>query len=242
MILLLISFIGGILTVLAPCVLPLLPVIVGGTITGGVNRARAYTVVASLGVSVILFTLLLKVSSAFINVPPYWWQWISGVILIGFGIVSVFPEFWERLGFVDSINRSSNRVIATGFNKQSLIGDVLVGAALGPVFSTCSPTYFVILAIVLPACFLMGFVDLLAYTLGLVLTLLLVALVGQRLVEKLGFASDTHGWLRRSIGILFILVGVLVFSGLEIQIERWLLAHVFDITTIEQGLLHKQNM
>ena len=58
MLLFLIAFIAGVLTVLAPCVLPLLPVIVGGSVSGGVNRARAYTVALSLGVSVILFTLL----------------------------------------------------------------------------------------------------------------------------------------------------------------------------------------
>lgn len=242
MILLLISFIAGVLTVLAPCVLPLLPVIVGGTITGGMNRARAYVVVAALGVSVILFTLLLKVSSVFINIPPYWWQWISGGILIGFGVVTIFPELWEKIGFVNAVSRSSNRVIASGYQKQSMVGDILVGAALGPVFSTCSPTYFVILATVLPTSFATGFIDLLAYTLGLVLTLLLIALLGQRLVEKLGFASDTHGWLRRAIGVLFLVVGVLVFTGGEVQIESWLLSHVFDITTIEQGLLHAQGM
>ena len=48
MILFIVAFISGVLTVLAPCILPLLPVIVGGSITGGVNRKRAYVVSASL--------------------------------------------------------------------------------------------------------------------------------------------------------------------------------------------------
>lgn len=242
MILLLISFIAGILTVLAPCVLPLLPVIVGGTVTGGVNRARAYTVVASLGASVILFTLLLKASAVFIDIPQYWWQWISGGILIAFGAVSAVPELWEKIGFVGLMSRGSNKALAIGYQKQSFVGDVLVGAALGPVFSTCSPTYFVILATVLPASFFTGLVDLLAYSAGLCLTLLLVALLGQRVVEKLGFASDTHGTLRRAIGVLFIVVGLLVFTGAQAQIEAWLLEHVFDITRLEQGLLRAQGM
>lgn len=237
MILLLISFIAGVLTVLAPCVLPLLPVIVGGTIAGGVNRTRAYTVVAALGVSIIFFTLLLKVSTAFINIPQYVWEWISGGILIGFGIITLFPGLWGRLWFVGAVNRSSNALVAEGFQKQSRWGDVLVGAALGPVFSACSPTYFVILATVLPASFYMGLIDLFAYTAGLALTLLLIALTGQRLVAKLGIAADTHGWFRRSMGVFFIVVGVVIFAGYEKRIELWVLSHVFDITVIEQKLL-----
>src|SRR3989344_3653248 len=141
MVLLLISFIAGVLTVLAPCVLPLLPVIVGGSITEGVNRRRAFVISLSLGMSVVLFTLLLKVSSVLINIPQSAWQWFSGGILIAFGVVMLYPSLWDSLGFVNILNRSSNEALAAGYKKNSLWGDVLMGAALGPVFASCSPTY-----------------------------------------------------------------------------------------------------
>ena len=113
-----------------------------------------------------------------------------------------------------------------------------MGAALGPVFASCSPTYFVILATVLPASFGMGLLDLSAYALGLVLILLLVAFIGQRVVDKLGIASDPRGWFKRSVGILLVVVGILVFTGYLKTIEAWVLSNVFDVTTIEQRLLH----
>src|ERR1700690_3519950 len=111
MLLFLISFVAGILTVLAPCVLPLLPVIVGGSLTTGSLR-RAYTICLSLGGSVIVFTLLLKASTAFINVPQSFWEWFSGGVLILFGIVMLFPALWDNLGFVNLLNRSSNKALA----------------------------------------------------------------------------------------------------------------------------------
>lgn len=237
MLLLIVAFISGVLTVLAPCILPLLPVIVGGSITGGVDRRRAYVVSASLGVSVIVFTLVLKVSTAFIGIPQEVWQWVSGGILVALGIATIFPALWERLPLLNSVSIGSNRVMSQGYMKQSVVGDILVGTALGPVFTTCSPTYFVILATVLPAGFFMGFVDLLAYTAGLTLTLLLIALIGQRLVDRLGLASDPRGWFRRSMGALFILIGVLIFTGMQRDVEAWLLDHVFDVTAFEQKLL-----
>src|SRR5690348_12917062 len=143
MILFLISFIAGVLTAIAPCVLPLLPVIVGGSVATG-ERNRVYTISISLGVSVILFTLLLKASTAFISVPQIFWELFSGVILVLFGLVMVFPRLWDNLGFVNTLNRSSNRLLASGYQKNSFLGDAIMGAALGPVFSSCSPTYFVI--------------------------------------------------------------------------------------------------
>jgi cytochrome c biogenesis protein CcdA/peroxiredoxin len=236
MILFLISFIAGVLTVLAPCVLPLLPVIVGGSLTTGSMR-RAYTICIALGASVIVFTLLLKASTAFINVPQSFWEWFSGGILILFGVVMIFPRLWDNLGFVNLLNRSSNKALAAGYQKNSLWGDMLMGASLGPVFSSCSPTYFVILATVLPASFGMGFLDLLAYAVGLSGFLFIIAALGQRLVDRLGVAINPEGWFRRGIGILFVIVGLGVLTGAEANLEAWLLNRGFDVTVVEQYLL-----
>ena len=236
MLLLLISFIAGVLTVLAPCVLPLLPVIVGGSLSTG-SRRRAYTICLALGGSVIVFTLLLKASTIFINVPPAFWQWFSGGILVLFGVLMIFPRLWDNLGFVNLLNRSSNKALAVGYQQNSMWGDLVMGAALGPVFSSCSPTYFVILATVLPASFAMGFVDLLAYAIGLSGFLFIIAIAGQRLVDRLGVTINPEGWFRRGIGILFLVVGLGVFTGTEARVEIWLLNNGFDVTMIEQHLL-----
>ncbi len=241
MILFLISFVAGVLTAIAPCVLPLLPVIVGGSIASssaqGSGRTRAITSAGSLGISVIVFTLLLKVSTAFINVPQTAWHVISAAILIGFGIVMVFPQIWDRLGFVNKMNMRGNKLLATGYKQNSFWGDALMGAALGPVFASCSPTYFVILATVLPASFLMGLADLFAYAVGLSGFLLLIALAGQRLVDRLGVATLPGGWFRRSLGVIFIIVGLAVGTGAEARLEAYLLNNGFDFSFIEQRLL-----
>ena len=66
MFLLFVSFIAGVLTVLAPCILPLLPVIIGGAAQNH-ERRNPYIITASLAVAVVLFTLLLKFSTLLIN-------------------------------------------------------------------------------------------------------------------------------------------------------------------------------
>lgn len=67
------AFAAGILTVAAPCVLPLLPVVVGGAMVraGDERRARwrPFIIAGSLVISVVLFTLLLKATTALLGIP-----------------------------------------------------------------------------------------------------------------------------------------------------------------------------
>lgn len=239
MTLLLISFIAGVLTVLAPCILPLLPVIIGSSV-GARSKATPYIVIGSLAVSILLFTYLLKASTALIEIPPSVWTYLSGGILFGFGLVLLFPKIWEKLPFLGKASTDANKLMGTGLQKKSIWGDVLIGAALGPVFSTCSPTYFVILATVLPASFFLGTVYLLVYLAGLVLVLLLIAKLGQKFTNKLQFAANSNGWFKKAIGALFIVVGIFIISGLDKKLETAVLdSGYFDVTRIEQGLLDR---
>ncbi len=246
MILFIISFIAGILTVLAPCILPLLPVIIGGSLSSdtldtGFNKKKAFTIIISLGVSVILFTLLLKASTLFITIPEYVWKWISGGIILFFGVITLFPSLWES-SFLTTLSTKSNMLMGTGLKKKSFWGDVIIGASLGPVFSTCSPTYFIVLATVLPVSPVLGMLYLLAYTVGLCLALLFVSVVGQKIISYLGIAADPKGWFKKVLGVLFLLVGIAIIGGFDKKIQLFLIdAGIFDITKIEQGLLQKNN-
>jgi len=237
MILILISFVGGVLTVLAPCILPLLPVIIGGSLTSGVNRAKVFRIIGSLGVSVIAFTLLLKASTLLIDIPQSAWQWVSGSIIILLGIVTLFPSLWESEALAKMSGRF-NQMLGRGSMKDNAGGDILMGVALGPVFSTCSPTYFIVIATVLPAQPIVGLLYLLAYTTGLCLSLLAISLIGQRIVGKLGVAADSRGWFKRVLAIIFILVGIAIIGGLDKKSQIWILDNgFFDVTQIEQKLL-----
>src|SRR3989338_6476772 len=232
-----IAFIAGLLTVLAPCILPLLPVVIGSSAAGR-SRSTPYVVVGSLALSIIAFTYFLKASTAFIIVPPSVWMYLSGGILVVFGLVLLFPGWWEKLPGLAQLSAGSNKMVGVGYQRRGFWGDALVGAALGPVFSTCSPTYFVILASVLPASFALGTLYLFAYTLGLSLMLLLIALLGRRFTGKLSAFSDSKGWFKRSIGIVFLLIGIAIASGYEKKLETKILdSGFFDITKIEHRIL-----
>jgi hypothetical protein len=78
----------------------------------------------------------------------------------------------------------------------------------------------------------------LAYIAGLVLVLILIAHLGQKLTAKLQFAATSGGWFKKVIGILFIIVGIFIISGLDKQLQTKVLdSGYFDITQVEERLL-----
>lgn len=229
MTLLILSFIAGVLTVAAPCILPLLPIIVGGSVLETANDKpernwlRPLVIAASLALSIIIFTLVLKATTALLGVPQVIWQILSGVIVMLLGINILWPELWERLVIVNKLNLSSNRRLSKSFASKTAGRDMLIGFSLGPVFASCSPTYALIVAAVLPASFIKGFVYLIAYAIGLAGTLLVIAFAGQAVVTKLKWLSNPHGWFRRTIGIIFIIVGLTVLLGFDKKIQSFVL-------------------
>ncbi len=242
MLFLALSFLAGVLSVFAACVLPLLPVIVGGSLAAGGQRRRMYVIVGSLALSVVAFTLLLKASTVLIGVPEEFWRYISGGILVALGVLMVFPALWAKIPGVNALNMESNKLLTSGYQRGGFWGDAIMGAALGPVFASCSPTYFIILATVLPATPVLGTVYLVAYALGLAGALLAVAILGEKLVGWLGITLDPSGKFFKGIGIVLVVVGLLVFTGYMKKIETYLVERGFDATFLELKLLGGDEM
>jgi len=236
-----ISILAGVFTVLAPCILPLLPVVIGASEEGskGISR-RAFTVIGSLSVSVIAFTLLLKASTFLIDIPQMFWNSFSGIVIILVGIAILFPSVWVKVPYINKLSVFSNKAVGTGYQKKSYKGDILIGFALGPVFTTCSPTYLFIIATVLPATFFVGFIYLIGFTVGLALSLLLIAYFGQKIVNKITARMQTASRIKQVFGVLIIMVGVAVLTGYDKKIETLILDSGYGATIqLEDSLIEK---
>ncbi len=222
------SFIAGVLTILAPCILPVLPIVIGGS-ADQKSRLKPITITASLAISIILFTLLVRLSANSLGLSQSTLTKTSGAILIGFGIFTIFPEIWDRLSLKLGLSTKTNRVMGKFVRKGSIGGDILLGASLGPVFSSCSPTYAAILALVIGGniSYTVATIYLFVYALGLSLMLLLIAFAGQKVIHKLGWATDPKGWFKRIVGVIFLLIGIAVITGFDKTLEAKLLDQGF---------------
>ncbi len=246
MFLLLTSFLAGILTVFAPCVLILLPVIVGSSLAIDGNkkadRLKPYIIAISLGISVLVFTLLLKASTVLIGIDPQVWKSVSGGIVVVLGLSLLFPLLWAKAMARVGLETSSNSLLSKASKRSGIAGYILTGAALGPVFSACSPVYALILATVLPVNLALGLVYMALYAAGLTLALLAIALAGRRLTKHLNWTAKPDGWFRRVLAIILILVGLAVITGFDKKVQTWILVHTpINSTKLEEKLVPNKN-
>lgn len=234
------SFIAGLLTVLAPCVLPVLPIIIGGSLQGR-SLLRPFVITLSLALSIVLFTLLLQVF--FANaIPKTALQIFSGGIILFFAFTLLFPEWWEKISGKFRFGSKSQEFLAASGKKKGILGMILIGASLGPVFASCSPTYFLILGTVLPQSFSVGLLNLLVYALGLALILFGIAFLGQKFAGKLRSVADPKGGFKKFLGFLFALVGIAIIMGWDKDFEAYILQNsetTFKILEFEERLIEK---
>ncbi len=235
MTLLLVSFLAGILTVLAPCVLPVLPVILAGSLSEK-QKWYPYLVTFSLALSVVLFTVILKVSTAFIDIPSSFWKYLSWGILLALGLVYIFPHGWAWIAEKAKFSRSNASLDTAQNIGNPVLRAVVTGAVLGPVFSTCSPTYSLLLATVFPVSVTLGIGYTLVYAFGLSCMLTLIALGGRFIIAKIRIISDEKWWFKRILGIVLILIGLMIISWLDKKFETYVLDR-FDVSGIETKLL-----
>ncbi len=238
-----IAILAGVLTILAPCILPLLPIIIGSSNPGEKKKIskKSLMIIGSLALSVIAFTLLLKATTLFIDIPQSFWQWFSGTIIILVGASLLFPGIWSRMPFMQKIHAEGNKMIGSGYQKHNHKGDIMVGFALGPVFTTCSPTCLFIIATILPASFIVGIVYLIGFTLGLVLSLLVVAYFGQQITNKIGASNGkTADRIKKTFALLVIIVGVAIITGYDKKLETAVLDSGYGATIeFEERLIKK---
>jgi len=236
--LLLLSFFAGILTILAPCVLPLLPVILWASSAEAEDKKRPYIIIAALWISVLVFSLLLKTTTHFIWAPETYLKIASGSIILFFGLITIFPNVWKKLSW--KFSGSANQNLAKSAGKKGIKWSILVWMSLWPVFSSCSPTYGIILWIILPASFAVWMLNLVAYVLGLSVIMLAITLLGQKFIVKLKWASDPNGLFKKILWILFLIIWLAIIFGWDKQFETYILDNGYSgASVLEEQFLEK---
>lgn len=239
MILIILSFFSWVLTVLAPCVLPLLPIILAWSLEEN-NKKWPYIIIASLAVSMVLFSILLKATTIFIWVSQSFWAMFSGGLIVSLWIITIFPDLWKKVSYKLWFDKKSNETFSSSTTLSWNKKNILMWFSLWPVFTSCSPTYAIILAIILPASFLVWLLNLVAYALWLSTILLLIAIFWQKLVSKLKIVADPKSKFKKVLWIIFLIVWLAIFTWFDKKVETKLIEKWFVwLGAFEEKLLEK---
>jgi len=238
--LLIISFFAWILTILAPCVLPILPIIIGGSLDWK-DKMKPFIVIASLWVSILIFTLLLKVITTFISIPSSFWAMVSWWIVLFFWIITLFPNLWVKISYKLWFDKSSHSALESANKKKWFLWAVLLWAALWPVFSSCSPTFWLLIALMIWESFFIGLLNAVVYILWLSLVLFLIVIFWQKIINKLKIVADPNSLFKKTLWVIFIIVWIFIIFWIDKEIEAriietWIIDWMVDL---EQGILDK---
>jgi cytochrome c biogenesis protein CcdA len=218
----LLAFLAGLLTIASPCVLPMLPVVLGTSIG---QRDRSRPVFIALGFS-LAFTAAAFLFTAFSHVLGLSQDSLRQaaiVMLLVFGTLMIWPRPFEWLSV--RMNGLLNRINAVGDRAGSgKLGGLVLGLTLGAVWTPCAgPVLGSILTLVATApdapqaALLLG-----CYSLGAALPMLGIAYGGQYAsVRVRQFARQAHR-LQQGFGVVVILTAVAMQLQYDSVIAVWL--------------------
>lgn len=220
MLLLLVAFVGGLLTVLSPCVLPVLPVLLSGTVGG---RGRPLGIVAGFVGSFVLFTLFLSTVVGALHLSPDLLRWAAIALLVVFGLTLMVPAL--HAGFERLTARLQPR--GTLGNADGFGGGLLLGATLGLIWTPCvGPVLASVITLALSnQVTAFAAVVTLAYALGVALPMLAVMLGGQRL-GRLPVLSRNLERLQQVFGAVLVLFALGMMFGLDRAAQTYIVEHV----------------
>ena len=171
--LLLIVFLGGLITGISPCIVPVIPVVMAGG-SAGTSRARPYVIIVGLVVSFSLSVLFASSLLSFLHLPQDLLFWL-GVAMLGLLSAGLLVP---KLGEV--IERPFARLGASRYATEG--GGFVLGLSLGLVFVPCAGPVLTAISVA-AAHHQVGATSLLVtlfYALGVTVPLLVLAVVAQR--------------------------------------------------------------
>jgi cytochrome c biogenesis protein CcdA/thiol-disulfide isomerase/thioredoxin len=228
----LIAFLGGLLTVLSPCILPVVPFLFAG-----VQRSRA-SILLTLGGMALTFALissLAVVSSEWVIQASNSGRYVALIVMSVFALSLISARIgdWLTRPFV----MLGNRLDPDARKKAGPMGAIMLGVATGLLWAPCAGP---ILGVILSGAMLQGAnaqtsVLLLAYGAGSALSLATLIFTGRGLVNRLKPSIPFTGWLRRGAGVAVLATAVVIATGFD----KTLLANTSSqgLASVEKSLL-----
>src|SRR5271157_3670015 len=201
------AFLSGVITILSPCILPVLPIVLSGGVGGG--KARPFGVLAGFVVSFTAFTLSLSAIVQAIGIPVDALRVVAVVLIVLFGVVMLVPWLRDRFEILTSRIASrggrggaSAAGAAAGAAQTRWAGfwsGLVVGLSLGLIWTPCvGPIMASVISLALTQHVDGGSVSItLAYTLGTSIPMLAIMLGGRALLKKVPALTRNAGNIQK---------------------------------------------
>ena len=240
MILFVLAYLGGVLTIASPCILPVLPFVfaradrsfLGSGLPMLVGMAATFAAVATLA----------AVGGGWVVAANEYGRLAALALMALFGIALLFPTLSDRLTrpVVALGARMSQSADAGGrLNRAAVLSSLVLGVATGLLWAPCAGP---VLGLILTGAALQGAsvrtsLLLVAYAAGAATSLALAIVVGGRVFAAMKRSLPVGEWVRRGLGAAVLVAVVAIALGLDTSVLTSV--SVASTTSLEQGLLDR---
>ena len=210
------SFLEGVALIASPCILPVLPLILSTSVSGG--HRRPFGIITGFVIAFSLFALLSRELVSVLHINLDYIKYGSLILLAIFGITLLSEKLQDKFGLLTQ-NFASTGTTLSANAKDGFFSGILIGILIGLVWTPCAGP---ILAVALVQIIreqnnFSAICLILAFAIGAGLPMLIISLTGRRLIAKLSFLSTNAGLVRKILGVLVLGAVVFIATGFNPQ-------------------------
>lgn len=221
--LLVFAFLSGLVTILAPCIWPLLPIILSTT-TSKSGHQRPLGITLGIMLSFAFFTLCISFLISAFHLDPNILRIVAVIILVILGLIMIVPAF--GVFFEALVSRLSGKfAINQTKGGNEFWAGFFLGIALGIVWTPCAGPIFATVATLAATGKVSSLLVLitLVYVIGVGIPLFLFAYAGQSLIAKSRRLSEYTGRIQQGFGVIIILTALAIATNYDKVVETGLL-------------------
>jgi cytochrome c-type biogenesis protein len=219
-----IALIAGLLTTLSPCVLPLVPILMGSAVTA--HRLGPWALACGVALSFALAGVFLASVGASLGLDGETFRQVAALLLIVFGVILLSARLQVLLAAATAGLTGSGNALLSRITLDRLGGQFLLGLLLGVVWSPCvGPTLGAATTLASQGRNLTQVSLLMAvFGLGASAPLLLIGSLSRTTLLRLRGSINKAGQRGKQVlGIALLLLGALILSHADHRLEVWLL-------------------
>jgi cytochrome c-type biogenesis protein len=216
------ALLAGILTIAAPCTLPVLPILLGGSV-GQTSRSRPAFIALGFVISFAAVAVVFSVIPELFGIDPNTLHTIAAALLLVFGLLMLWPQPFEWLS-ARIRNPVSGPDRAAAENRGGNVGGFVLGTTLGLVWTPCAgPVLGSILTVIVTSPDIeRGTLLLFVYAAGAAIPMMAIAYGGQAITTRVRSVARISYRLQQGFGALVIAFGVAMYFQYDTLIAVWL--------------------
>jgi len=233
LLLLIFAFLAGIVTILSPCILPILPIVLA-SVSG--NKRKPFGIILGFILSFTFFTLFLATIVRLTGIPSNALRIIAAIILLAFGLSLLIPQFQT---FMEKLFTKLAAFGPKAAPHPGFWGGFVIGLTIGIVWTPCvGPILASVIALAATSTVTTGtFLITLTYSIGTAIPMFLIMYGGRKLLNKTPWLTKNTPVIQKTFGIVMVLFALAIFTNIDQQIEGYLAATPYgaDLTQLENN-------